>query len=698
MAIPIISSVLAEGATIGISNLRVIIRGSGFDANTTVSFGVGFSGGSITSRTSTTIIVSNVSILSVADNTSYTVTVTNPGSSPVGGSATAAITVYKPIEIIDVTLSNNIAGSTGVTMTINGRYFRSGAYVRFAGQTLQGTLTGLNANPNDPSPMTMTISNVTLPQNGGTQTLYVTNKIPGLHTVSTAVNTLNPKPVINRAIGTFVRQPFDPIIIEGSNFRPGAIVTWTGPVTQDLQNYRVAVSSSRLLVYGVNIPPGASGISVSVENTNSTEGPSDSFSVPPPTLTSLTKTAAEINNLVMLKGAGRITQSIFKFPNSNTTVTPGGGNTVVEIGNDVTQNRTMTLGTTGAIVGDVISVLTTHDFTKTVTVVMAGGRTYNVGNNDSDDGQWASFIYTSGGWRLYQQAQGSRMRKVEFTSNGTFTVPSGVTQLLLHGWGGGGAGGNGGVGNLVTGANDLICSGGGGGGGGALERWQNVTVTPGTSYNIVVGQGGVAGEGGYGSSKDGKPTTFGNLATFRGARGGSDGRQSISVRDDVSTVARPGMPYEFWNSARGDEFSISVQDLSKSWFRVPQAGGCGGIYNYVSNVSVLAEFGQDSTNYSAGPAGGGPGTSPGSPLGYYQAAGGGGGAGPGGNGAAGGAAMEIALSNTGRKGESGQSAAVNTGAGGGGGGGSWGVSLIGGILGGTGGAGGSGKLTIYYVK
>ena len=61
-----------------------------------------------------------------------------------------------------------------------------------------------------------------------------------------------------------------------------------------------------------------------------------------------------------------------------------------------------------------------------------------------------------------------------FNTNGTFTVPTGVTCIQVQAWGAGGGGG-GGVGGS-----------GGGGGGGAYTLNNSVLVTPGNTYNIAI--------------------------------------------------------------------------------------------------------------------------------------------------------------------------------------------------------------------
>lgn len=87
--------------------------------------------------------------------------------------------------------------------------------------------------------------------------------------------------------------------------------------------------------------------------------------------------------------------------------------------------------------------------------------------------------------------------EVFYTSSGTFTVPSGVTNIIVEAWGGGGSGG----------VNSNGTGGGGGGGGGAYSR-SALVVTPGNSYSVIVGNGGA------GTTLDG---ITGGTSTFGGA-------------------------------------------------------------------------------------------------------------------------------------------------------------------------------------
>lgn len=74
-----------------------------------------------------------------------------------------------------------------------------------------------------------------------------------------------------------------------------------------------------------------------------------------------------------------------------------------------------------------------------------------------------------------------------FTFSGTWTCPTGVTNVSVECWGGGGAGGS--VTNVGSGTSSSSTVGGGGAGG-AYAIKTNITVIPGNSYTVTVGAGG----------------------------------------------------------------------------------------------------------------------------------------------------------------------------------------------------------------
>jgi len=90
------------------------------------------------------------------------------------------------------------------------------------------------------------------------------------------------------------------------------------------------------------------------------------------------------------------------------------------------------------------------------------------------------------------------------TANGTFTVPNGCTSLVIKAWGGGGGGG----------ANNAVESGHGGAGGYAYTN--ALAVTPGDTFDVVIGLGGEPG-------KCGNPPDGGG-----GAHAGGNGGQAAA--------------------------------------------------------------------------------------------------------------------------------------------------------------------------
>ena len=110
----------------------------------------------------------------------------------------------------------------------------------------------------------------------------------------------------------------------------------------------------------------------------------------------------------------------------------------------------------------------------------------------------------------------------EFTTSGTWRVPSNVSRITVELWGGGGGG--------AGGASGLAGSGGPGGGGGAGGSGAyvraNVPVKPGEIYSITVG---APGTGGRGESRDGAQP------------GGDGGDTTLSLDRTVLLVARGGM-------------------------------------------------------------------------------------------------------------------------------------------------------------
>ena len=101
---------------------------------------------------------------------------------------------------------------------------------------------------------------------------------------------------------------------------------------------------------------------------------------------------------------------------------------------------------------------------------------------------------------------------VEFidSGSGSFTVPSGVTFLIVELYGGGGGGGNGGY---CGSSGSCVSSGGGGGGSGGFRK-ATVPVSQGQVYNYIIGVGGLGGN-------NGALTSFDTIVVAGGIKGGN---------------------------------------------------------------------------------------------------------------------------------------------------------------------------------
>lgn len=126
---------------------------------------------------------------------------------------------------------------------------------------------------------------------------------------------------------------------------------------------------------------------------------------------------------------------------------------------------------------------------------------------------------------------GSGITSVPFDSgSGNWTVPSGVTCVVIEGWGGGGGGGGG---NNAGGGT----AGSGGGGGGYFRK--TIKVTPGDSIAYSVGAGGAAGiEGNPGTNGTAGGTTTIAGGTYT-ANGGAAG-QTASTGTPAGGTASGG--------------------------------------------------------------------------------------------------------------------------------------------------------------
>lgn len=177
---------------------------------------------------------------------------------------------------------------------------------------------------------------------------------------------------------------------------------------------------------------------------------------------------------------------------------------------------------------------------------------------------------------------------VNITTNSTWVAPAGVYSVDVECWGGGGSGAA-----TQGGSRDNVVGGGGGG----YSKKSNISVTPGNSYTVTVGQGG-AGVNNNNDGNNGGDSWFLDNTTVlaRGGQGGTGSTTSIAAGRGA-TVGIGDITYTGGNSG--------------STTTAGSSGGGGG----------------------AGSSGNG-GASPNAPAGDFTNAGGTGGSPDGGNGSA----------------------------------------------------------------
>ena len=115
-----------------------------------------------------------------------------------------------------------------------------------------------------------------------------------------------------------------------------------------------------------------------------------------------------------------------------------------------------------------------------------------------------------------------------FTSSGTFTVPSGVTSIDIFCVGGGGAGGG------IYCKDDPNYFATGGAGGGYTSTKKGYAVTPGASFTVTIGAGGIAQKPTNSTQHSslishGSATSFGSVVSAAGGNGTTGGYGGISA-------------------------------------------------------------------------------------------------------------------------------------------------------------------------
>jgi len=211
------------------------------------------------------------------------------------------------------------------------------------------------------------------------------------------------------------------------------------------------------------------------------------------------------------------------------------------------------------------------------------------------------------------------IRSAVITSNGSFTVPAGVTTLYLSACAGGGGGGSGATNN--GGQSSLVGGGGGGGGGaGQFVYKKAFAVTPGQVIPITVGgagagaEGSAAGAGKFGGN--GGSTVVGTLVTLAPGLSGAPGQavqQNIAGYGGAGGAGGNGYPNgqfgsdgnytgnggngassPFGGGGNGARAATGLTDPGGTAFGFGGGGGGSG-----------GGYGQASVNVPSGPGGNG---------------------------------------------------------------------------------------------
>lgn len=122
-----------------------------------------------------------------------------------------------------------------------------------------------------------------------------------------------------------------------------------------------------------------------------------------------------------------------------------------------------------------------------------------------------------------------------FRTNGVFTVPPGVTRIMVEVWGGGGGGGG-------PGAPSAQASGGsgGGGGGGSYGKDEIDGLTAGENLTVLVGGGGSGGSTGI-MGNHGGTSTIGEVSAAGGTGGAAGSNAAGSTRGTDGTGGAGGL-------------------------------------------------------------------------------------------------------------------------------------------------------------
>ena len=154
-----------------------------------------------------------------------------------------------------------------------------------------------------------------------------------------------------------------------------------------------------------------------------------------------------------------------------------------------------------------------------------------------------------------------------FTQNGTWTIPAGVTKIMIEAWGGGGGG-----------------AAGGGGAGAAYIRSQVVNVSPG-NLTITIGTGGAGAATQASNAANGTPTIIsGAFGTYTANEGGGGFPSNGGI---AIVTALIGNSYIMYSGQSGYTNTISYGERTAGQFvEIKRYGAGGGSYPFIMQVEM----------------------------------------------------------------------------------------------------------------
>jgi surface protein len=204
------------------------------------------------------------------------------------------------------------------------------------------------------------------------------------------------------------------------------------------------------------------------------------------------------------------------------------------------------------------------------------------------------------------------MNVTNYTSNTSWTAPYSLWatyNITVEVWGAGGGGGNSGS-TLAWGT----------GGGAGAYSYQNVTVTGGTTYNIVVGKGGVGGAGGGDVTGDnGEDSYFWNTTKVlaKGGLGGEGGKDWTQKTDagGIGGDAASGVGTRKYSGGNGARISGPCTALQTTCYSGAGGGAAGSTGNGGNASNETAGTGTSLYGGNGGTGRTGGGSNPGSNYG-----------------------------------------------------------------------------------